>query len=192
MIETADGRRIDSRRFGEFAHGFAVTSHASQSKTVEHVVVAGRALDRQGGLRRVFARPGVLRRAYARQGRLAGPAAEREPGGRLDFSGRTIHLPGKLSTGPWPGPRPLAAGPRCSRRPCAKSPSACGAGSMSASKPNGRKRRTAGTIISAIRPTLPTVARPGTMKKRSLVGSGDHQPNFFAISLGLEMTTVAT
>jgi hypothetical protein len=30
------------------------------------------------------------------------------------------------------------------------------------------------------------------MKKRSLVGSGGHQPNFFAMSLGLEMTTVAT
>jgi conjugative relaxase-like TrwC/TraI family protein len=44
MIETADGRRIDSRRFGDFAHGFAVTSHASQSKTVEHVVVAAERL----------------------------------------------------------------------------------------------------------------------------------------------------
>jgi hypothetical protein len=44
MIETADGRRIDSRRFGEFAHGFAVTSHASQSKTVEHVVVVAERL----------------------------------------------------------------------------------------------------------------------------------------------------
>ncbi|MGH7996177.1 MAG: hypothetical protein ACREFX_07490 [Opitutaceae bacterium] len=45
MIETADGRRIDSRRFGAFAHGFAVTSHASQSKTVEHVVVAAERLN---------------------------------------------------------------------------------------------------------------------------------------------------
>jgi conjugative relaxase-like TrwC/TraI family protein len=44
MIETADGRRIDSRRFGEFSHGFAVTSHASQSKTVEHVVVVAERL----------------------------------------------------------------------------------------------------------------------------------------------------
>jgi conjugative relaxase-like TrwC/TraI family protein len=44
MIETADGRRIDSRRFGEFAYGFAVTSHASQSKTVEHVVVVAERL----------------------------------------------------------------------------------------------------------------------------------------------------
>jgi ATP-dependent exoDNAse (exonuclease V) alpha subunit len=44
IIEMADGRRIDSRRFGEFAHGFAVTSHASQSKTVEHVVVAAERL----------------------------------------------------------------------------------------------------------------------------------------------------
>ncbi|MGA2693902.1 MAG: MobF family relaxase, partial [Opitutaceae bacterium] len=45
MIETADGRRIDSRRFGEFSHGFAVTSHASQSKTVEHVVVVAECLN---------------------------------------------------------------------------------------------------------------------------------------------------
>jgi len=45
MIETADGRRIDSRRFGEFSHGFAVTSHASQSKTVEHVVVVAERLN---------------------------------------------------------------------------------------------------------------------------------------------------
>ena len=44
MIETADGRRIDTRRFGEFSHGFAVTSHASQSKTVEHVVVVAERL----------------------------------------------------------------------------------------------------------------------------------------------------
>jgi conjugative relaxase-like TrwC/TraI family protein len=44
IIEMADGRRIDSRRFGGFAHGFAVTSHASQSKTVEHVVVAAERL----------------------------------------------------------------------------------------------------------------------------------------------------
>ena len=45
MIETANGRRIDSRRFGEFAHGFAVTSHASQSKTVEHVIVVAERLN---------------------------------------------------------------------------------------------------------------------------------------------------
>jgi conjugative relaxase-like TrwC/TraI family protein len=45
VIETADGREIDSRRFAAFAHGFAVTSHASQSKTVAHVVVAARRLD---------------------------------------------------------------------------------------------------------------------------------------------------
>ena len=44
MIETADGRRIDTGRFGEFSHGFAVTSHASQSKTVEHVVVVAERL----------------------------------------------------------------------------------------------------------------------------------------------------
>jgi hypothetical protein len=45
MIETADGRRIDSRRFGALSHGFAVTSHASQSKTVDHVVLAAERLN---------------------------------------------------------------------------------------------------------------------------------------------------
>jgi hypothetical protein len=44
VIQTADGRRIDSRRFGEFTYGYAVTSHASQSKTVAHVVVAAERL----------------------------------------------------------------------------------------------------------------------------------------------------
>jgi conjugative relaxase-like TrwC/TraI family protein len=45
VIQATDGRRIDTRRFGEFSHGFAVTSHASQSKTVEHVVVAAERLN---------------------------------------------------------------------------------------------------------------------------------------------------
>jgi hypothetical protein len=45
VIQTTDGRRIDSRRFGEFSHGFAMTSHASQSKTAEHVVVAAERLN---------------------------------------------------------------------------------------------------------------------------------------------------
>jgi hypothetical protein len=44
LIQATDGRRIDTWRFGEFSHGFAVTSHASQSKTVEHVVVAAERL----------------------------------------------------------------------------------------------------------------------------------------------------
>jgi conjugative relaxase-like TrwC/TraI family protein len=45
VIQATDGRRIDTRQFREFAHGFAVTSHASQSKTVEHVIVAAGRLD---------------------------------------------------------------------------------------------------------------------------------------------------
>jgi len=45
VVRTADGRMIDTRRFREFAHGFAVTSHAAQSKTVEHVVVAAERLN---------------------------------------------------------------------------------------------------------------------------------------------------
>jgi hypothetical protein len=45
VIQTAEGRLIDTRQFREFAHGFAVTSHAAQSKTVEHVVVAAERLN---------------------------------------------------------------------------------------------------------------------------------------------------
>ncbi len=45
VIQTTDGRGIDTRRFREFAHGFAVTSHAAQSKTVQHVVVAAERLN---------------------------------------------------------------------------------------------------------------------------------------------------
>lgn len=45
IIETNEGRRIDTRRFRQFTHGFAVTSHRSQSKTTDHVVVAAARLD---------------------------------------------------------------------------------------------------------------------------------------------------
>jgi hypothetical protein len=45
VIQTTDGRRIETRAFREFSHGFAVTSHASQGKTVEHVVVAAERLN---------------------------------------------------------------------------------------------------------------------------------------------------
>src|SRR5471030_519895 len=44
VIQTTDGRSIDTRRFRALVNGFAVTSHASQSKTVEHVVVAAERL----------------------------------------------------------------------------------------------------------------------------------------------------
>ncbi|MCC6414807.1 MAG: AAA family ATPase [Opitutaceae bacterium] len=45
QIETVEGRRIDTNRFKQFTHGFAVTSHRSQSKTCDHVVVAAARLD---------------------------------------------------------------------------------------------------------------------------------------------------
>ena len=45
IIATTDGRIVDTRRFGLLAHGFAVTSHRSQSKTADHVVVAAAFLD---------------------------------------------------------------------------------------------------------------------------------------------------
>lgn len=45
VIETAEGRSIDANRFRRFSHGFAVTSHKSQSKTADHVVVAAERLN---------------------------------------------------------------------------------------------------------------------------------------------------
>ena len=45
QLRFSDGRTVDTRRFGHFVHGYAVTSHASQSKTVDHVIVAARQLD---------------------------------------------------------------------------------------------------------------------------------------------------
>jgi len=45
MIHLEDGRAVDTRRFRTFTHGYAVTSHASQSKTADHVIVAAERLD---------------------------------------------------------------------------------------------------------------------------------------------------
>ena len=45
VLQLADGRAIDTARFRDFTHGYAVTSHASQSKTVDHVIVAAERLD---------------------------------------------------------------------------------------------------------------------------------------------------
>src|SRR5580658_975322 len=45
VLQLADGRTIDTAKFREFTHGYAVTSHASQSKTVDHVIVAAERLD---------------------------------------------------------------------------------------------------------------------------------------------------
>ncbi|MBI2512504.1 MAG: relaxase domain-containing protein [Opitutae bacterium] len=45
VIETVEGRQIDTQKFRQFTHGFAVTSHRSQSKTTDHVIVAAAKLD---------------------------------------------------------------------------------------------------------------------------------------------------
>lgn len=45
VVIGTDGRSIDTRYFAQLAHGFAVTSHRSQSKTSDHVVVAAATLD---------------------------------------------------------------------------------------------------------------------------------------------------
>src|SRR5690606_27499911 len=45
VITCKDGRKIDTQHFAQLAYGFAVTSHRSQSKTSDHVVVAAAALD---------------------------------------------------------------------------------------------------------------------------------------------------
>jgi conjugative relaxase-like TrwC/TraI family protein len=44
-ITFSDGRKVDARQFHALAHGFAVTSHKSQSKSAEHVIVAAERLD---------------------------------------------------------------------------------------------------------------------------------------------------
>jgi conjugative relaxase-like TrwC/TraI family protein len=44
-IRTVGGRVIETALFRQFCHGFAVTSHKSQSKTADHVVVAAEHLD---------------------------------------------------------------------------------------------------------------------------------------------------
>jgi ATP-dependent exoDNAse (exonuclease V) alpha subunit len=45
VIETVDGKQIDTRTFSSLGYGYAVTSHKSQSKTVDHVIVAAERLD---------------------------------------------------------------------------------------------------------------------------------------------------
>ncbi|MBI2516006.1 MAG: relaxase domain-containing protein [Opitutae bacterium] len=45
IIHTTEGRKIDTGKFRQFGYGFAVTSHRSQSKTTDHVVVAAARLD---------------------------------------------------------------------------------------------------------------------------------------------------
>jgi conjugative relaxase-like TrwC/TraI family protein len=44
-LHLTDQRVIDSAKFREFTHGYAVTSHASQGMTVDHVIVAAARLD---------------------------------------------------------------------------------------------------------------------------------------------------
>jgi conjugative relaxase-like TrwC/TraI family protein len=45
VVETQEGRRINTAKFREFTYGFAVTSHKAQSKTAEHVIVAAERLN---------------------------------------------------------------------------------------------------------------------------------------------------
>jgi conjugative relaxase-like TrwC/TraI family protein len=45
IVALTDGRKIDTAKFAHITHGFAVTSHKSQSKTADHVVVAAEKLD---------------------------------------------------------------------------------------------------------------------------------------------------
>lgn len=45
VLEADDGRRIDTAQFASFGYGYALTSHKSQSKTVDHVIVAASKLD---------------------------------------------------------------------------------------------------------------------------------------------------
>jgi hypothetical protein len=45
VLHFSDGRSLDTAKFRDLTHGFAVTSHAAQSKTVDHVIVAAERLD---------------------------------------------------------------------------------------------------------------------------------------------------
>jgi hypothetical protein len=45
QLHLSDSRVIDTAKFREFTHGYAVTSHASQGMTVDHVIVAAERLD---------------------------------------------------------------------------------------------------------------------------------------------------
>ncbi len=47
VITAGDGRVIDPARVTHLSHGYAVTSHKSQSKTADHVVVAAERLDQK-------------------------------------------------------------------------------------------------------------------------------------------------
>ncbi len=56
ILHLADGRAIDTAKFRDFTHGYAVTSHASQSKTVDHVIVAAERLGRKIRIRAACSR----------------------------------------------------------------------------------------------------------------------------------------
>ena len=45
IVHTSEGRRIDTGKYRQLSYGFAVTSHRSQSKTTDHVVVAAAQLN---------------------------------------------------------------------------------------------------------------------------------------------------
>jgi hypothetical protein len=47
VITATDGRVIDTARVRYLSHGYAVTSHKSQSKTVDHVIVAAERLNQK-------------------------------------------------------------------------------------------------------------------------------------------------
>ncbi len=46
-LHCADGRSLDAGKFKFVDHGYAVTSHKSQSKTVDHVIVAASRLNQK-------------------------------------------------------------------------------------------------------------------------------------------------
>lgn len=47
IITASDGRTIDTARVRHLSHGYAITSHKSQSKTADHVIVAAERLNQK-------------------------------------------------------------------------------------------------------------------------------------------------
>ncbi len=177
MIETADGRRIDSQRFGEFSHGFAVTSHASQSKTVDHVVVVAERLTAKAAY--VACSRGRVSCVVHTPDKAA--LLDRLPNGNreaaLDFVGADHALAGTALDRTLAWAKALGGRARMIPRRSARSLNGFGALGTSISKPNGRKRPSrAGTIISAVRRMFaPTTAHLWACERKANVAPAQNR-----------------
>ncbi len=90
-ILTREGKTLPAS-FRDFAHGYVVTSHKSQGRTHDQVVIAAAQMDAQGGLRRLLPWPSPGLHLYSRQS----PTVRDEPnnpvtGWRLPMSWTQPH-----------------------------------------------------------------------------------------------------